>query len=224
MRINILKNEDGTSGVEFALIAPMVMALFVGVIEITNYNTVARRAEMTANSMAQLLTQAGRGNATIMHYTWQMPAQINPTQTFNFNWNNGKEWRVPFSLSQIVFKQKDASCTANCELMPSRDFVFAFGGRGMDRSCEVNVVSSNAEVQSSSDLPKSYLERGQSVMVIGHMAQYRPIFVDFFKDQLGDLGTIEIKKITYATRYDGKSWSYPPNGHGMYKYCNGPGV
>lgn len=224
MRLNLLKNQEGTSGVEFALIAPIVMALFVGVVEITNYKTVARRAEMTANSMAQLLTLAGRGNSAIMHFTWQMPIQINPTQSLNFNWNGGKTWRMPFALSQIVFVQEDASCTKNCKMKPSRDFIFAYGGRGMNRTCEVNIVDSSSDVKTTNDLPKSYVERGESVLMLAHVAQYKPLFSSFFKGKLGDLGTIEIKKITYATRYDGKSWSYPPNGHGMYKYCNGPGV
>lgn len=233
--MRFIKDEKGVAALEFALLAPLLGLLMMGVIEITNFMSVMRRAEMSANSMAQILTTVGRGQVGAMHNVWQVPVQINPTQYVNRNWRDGDTWRVPFSFSQIVFKQVDPLCTDNCILRPLRDFMFSFGGNGMYRTCNVKTIEAGKEPILNFELPEQYLQRGNPVMMIGHTVEYKPYFVEFFESWISNVpysnrfykkrrGTYNIRKIVYATRYDGEIWLYPRNGFPMYKYCGGPRI
>lgn len=226
------KNQEGVAAVEFALIAPMLLTFYLGVVELTNYMKVERRAEMTANSMAQVLGNSGSGAAWAMHQSWQIPVQINPTQHLNYRWGQGKVWRVPFSFSQIEFDTSalPTRCKPGlviddpeCMPEPERDFIFAFGGSGMFRSCDVKVIPTGNISDDNRDLPEVYVQRGTPVMMVGHVARYKPYFLSFFEEALGFEtsfdDSVEIKKIAYSNRYDGEVWNYPNNRHGMYRKC-----
>jgi Flp pilus assembly protein TadG len=50
-------SESGVSAIEFALIAPVMLVMFFGVAEISNYILAARKVSSVASSMADLVTQ-----------------------------------------------------------------------------------------------------------------------------------------------------------------------
>lgn len=237
-KFNIIKDESGVASTEFALLAPMIITMMVGIIETTNYLTVERRAEMSNNSMSQVLSHIGQYGAWSVHHAQQIPAYINPTQDFPYGWGGdswdpNKSWRLPFAFSQIVFEQVNPSCTSNCAMRPSRDFMYAYPRRqyGMVRACRVMLVNNASTARNSLALPRQYLNQGTPVLMVAHTAQYKPIIASWFGDKLSRFGTFEIRKITYASRYDGEVWSWPSNHSDTrfdnlanYRYCNGPGT
>ena len=51
------KAKDGVSAVEFALILPIFVTMFMGIFEISNYVMVARRVSALASTAADLVAQ-----------------------------------------------------------------------------------------------------------------------------------------------------------------------
>ena len=211
---NLASDERGLAGVEFALSVPVMLGLFIGAVELSGYMEVARRAEMSNNAMAQVLSSFGTGGAHAMHNVWHIPSQINPNANYEWGWGDGQEWRNPFAFSQIVFKQACPTCTK----LPQRDFMFAFA---LPRECDVKVIPLHEQPKDVTELPYLMYTRGKPVMMIAHVAQYKPLITARFLS-LNEQGTIDIERISYAVRHDGKLWNYPNNGHGMYKQCGGP--
>ena len=214
----LASDEHGVAGVEFALSVPVLLGLFIGAVELSGYMEVARRAEMSNNAMAQVLSSFGAGAAHAMHNVWHIPSQINPNANYEWNWGDasqtGQKWRNPFAFSQIVFKQSCPSCTKTAQ----RDFMFAFA---LPRECEVEVIPTRQQPKNVLELPQLIYDRGKPVMMIAHIAQYKPLVTARFLP-LSDAGTIDIQRISYAIRHDGKLWNFPNNGHGMYRLCGGP--
>lgn len=217
----IIKDERGVAGVEFALSVPVLLGLFIGAVELSGYMEIARRAEMSNNSMAQVLSAAGGGAEAAMHFAWHIPSQINPNANYEWDWKwkddtteSGRDWRNPFAFSQIVFKQACPTCAST----PQRDFMFAMG---FQRECGVEVIGKKKRPSEITQLPKLISERGKPVMMIAHTAQYKPLVTARFLP-LNDYGAIDITRISYAVRHDGKLYSYPNSAHGMYRMCGGP--
>lgn len=53
------RNQDGVAAVEFALLLPLFLVLYIGVIEFTQAFMVQRRASHSASMMADIVAQAG---------------------------------------------------------------------------------------------------------------------------------------------------------------------
>lgn len=212
----LCNNREGIAALEFAMVMPMLIVFYLGVVEITGYLTVSRRADLANNAMAQILADVGGGDSGTMHWVWQVPAQVNPTSNFEYNWGDGDTWRNPFSFSQVVWKNEDPTCTSSCNKVAKRDFMFAFA---QDRSCEVNVLSQGQGAEKNTDIPFEYNAREKPMMMVSHTAQYKPIIsAKFFNSGSAKL---DITNVAFTVRHDGAIYSYPPNGHGMYKFCDG---
>ncbi|QLF70533.1 pilus assembly protein [Peteryoungia desertarenae] len=214
----VLKDRGGVAGVEFALLAPLFIVMYVGAIEVTAYMTVFRRAEMANDSMAQILASSGQGTAGIMHHVWQVPSQVNPTSHYNWSHGNGKEWRNPFYVSQIVFKNTNPTCSSNCDKTAKRDFVFTLG---MGKSCETVPLDPGKAPKAVIEVPSTLVDREQSALVVAHIARYKPIISGKLFGTLGD-GAIDIQKIAYAVRHSSEPFKYPANLSSFYQYCDGP--
>lgn len=52
-----MKNENGSAAVEFAFLLPILLFLFMGTVEISNFITVNQRTEKLAHTVADLVTQ-----------------------------------------------------------------------------------------------------------------------------------------------------------------------
>jgi len=51
------KSEDGVSAIEFAFILPVMVVMFLGVVEVSNYVMAARRVASVASTAADLVAQ-----------------------------------------------------------------------------------------------------------------------------------------------------------------------
>jgi Flp pilus assembly protein TadG len=53
----IQKDNQGTAAIEFALIAPILVLMFIGVVELSNYMSVIRKISAAAHTAADLISQ-----------------------------------------------------------------------------------------------------------------------------------------------------------------------
>ncbi len=211
------RSKDGAVSIEFALIFPLLITLYITANELTGYLTVARRAEMANNSMAQVLADAGGGFAGSMHHSWQIPAIVNPSSSYDWGWGGGSEWRNPFAFSKIIFEKEDDSCVVDCEIIAVRDFIFQFD---LDhRECDVVVLQPGEKVDHISEVPAPINDLQTVVIVVGHEARYTPGLGAKLLEVTGD-GSIGIKRYAYAVRHTGEPYDYPNNADGMYKDCS----
>lgn len=54
---SLRRNQDGIAAVEFAMLAPMMIALYLGVVEITQGISIQRKVTLTARTVADLASQ-----------------------------------------------------------------------------------------------------------------------------------------------------------------------
>ena len=57
---SILKSTEGVAAIEFALMLPLVLLMFYGMLVLSNYNLVSRRIDSTVNDVAFLLSREGQ--------------------------------------------------------------------------------------------------------------------------------------------------------------------
>ncbi|WP_306250680.1 TadE/TadG family type IV pilus assembly protein [Parvularcula sp. IMCC14364] len=202
---------------EFVMVLPLLLLLLAASIEFSSYFTVSRRAEMSNNSMLQILADQGAGQAGVMHHVWFVPSLINHTAQYEWSWHGGSEWRTPFGFTQIIYQKKDPDCEDDdCEMQPVRDFIFQFA---LDaRNCNVTPLEAGAPITSLQSAPSAVSAEELPLFVVGHEARYRPMLGSGVLNTVGD-GYIRIKRYGFAMRYDGQPYEYPNNSHGMYRQC-----
>lgn len=214
-------DNKGTSALEFAFIAPIAIMLFAVVVEVTNYLTVVRRAEMSNNSMAQVLSVVDASHE-VVDAVRGIPAIINPNQVLSDKEKIGARWsELPFSFSQIVFESDPDGVTA------SRDFIYAMPySTSIKRACDVELIDVGQAATNNLQLSEKYVQIGNPVLSIGHTAHYVPTFVQYFNQYVGTLGsggTIPIVNVSYVHRYDNALWRAAVSGSSsIHRLCNGP--
>jgi Flp pilus assembly protein TadG len=126
-----LAGRSGVSLVEFALIAPLLVLVFVGSIDTSRAVTAANRASYVADMIGELVSQATGTlsdetihgfirsapliNADILRYGRQIGSTDLPAL-------------VNVSVSSVAFAKANAACTANCTYLAATVFSRALSG------------------------------------------------------------------------------------------------
>lgn len=132
-RRKFLKNEDGIAAVEFALVMPILITLFLGAVEFSHAITVQRKVVALTSATADLVSQTKKMNPALIGDVFDASAAIISPYP-------------PESLTVVitsVFIDEDGNATT--------DWSRSFQG-GSERA-----VGSNVEIPANLQFPNSYL-------------------------------------------------------------------
>jgi Flp pilus assembly protein TadG len=170
----------GVSAVEFALIAPLLMVLFMGAVDISRAVTAANRAGYVADSIGELVSQATTTlteaqisgiiqsapliDADILAYGRQIGSTNLPAL-------------VNLTISSVRFSKTDATCVANCIYLAST--VFSRALAGSVRPCGLLLTAPDSAATTPATLPASTFGP-VSLVVVDVAVFFQPIFLKGF--------------------------------------------
>lgn len=99
--LNFRKDSEGVAAVEFALIAPILLLLFVGTIEISLMVAIDRKISRTSSAIADLVAQGGFDNA---NSEAEIRAIFGMTDRIMYPYSN----RIPCVVITQVFAEAEA--------------------------------------------------------------------------------------------------------------------
>ncbi|MFO0390017.1 MAG: TadE/TadG family type IV pilus assembly protein [Alphaproteobacteria bacterium] len=141
--ISLGKKQDGVAAIEFALVAPILMLLFLGVVEITRFVIISQKTEKAALTMSDLVAQSKEISTDDLDILIQAagevmkPLEFNDTgyvivssvsrvgsnaATVNWQYTGGGTWT---HSSQIGFQGSAATLPAGFELDPNEGIIIA---------------------------------------------------------------------------------------------------
>ena len=204
MLTSFRRNQDGVAATEFALIAPIMITLMLGVIEFSKYSLIDRRTEMTVHMVAEFLSRDDDSWMTYEERTMVdgMNYITNPTGAFDNAGIAGSQRGVNFSLSyaSVDFDKRDPTCQGiNCEFDPRPLWVMdqwsATLGE-MRSTCNVSIVP-NGTPLTGSTIPEGMV--GNSGLVRAQVGiGYAPLFQNSY------LPTFVIKHSSLKKTRDGR--------------------
>lgn len=174
-----LQCRRGLAALEFALVAPVLILILIGIAEYSHYSTIVRRAHMTADSMALVLTQYGDEELTHADRVslFKIWGVINQTAEDSKTGRNAQRG-LARSISSIVFDPPPPGCGPACPRTPRVLWIFANpnGVPGASlRQCEQQVINNGAKVNGAS-IPVGVIGPAPVVAVdLAH--RYRPLFL-----------------------------------------------
>ena len=167
------QSHRGVAAVEFALVAPFLIALLLGGFELTSYIGAIRKLTYVANNIAEMLSQNTTGsinsediqfylNSIVVDFPEILSdAQVRGTPYY---------WMSQITISSVYFTPTVAGCTSNC----TYDAYPAFSGGGNQRPCFIKLQpAADTAPPSPATLPLGAYGPG-SVIVIDVVYSYYP--------------------------------------------------
>ena len=182
VRKSVLKDDQGLAAVEFALIFPICLVLFMGVVEICNFSLQSRRADMAVNLAAELISRDTDGLLQIserrtIEDVWMI---VNPTAYHDVAGPDG-EWANGYSREFASVKFiSDKNCSINCSYRPITIWTFLSKDalkNSVSIQCALTVVKNDSDANGSQLRVGT---TGRSPIVIADFTYpYEPIFYGF---------------------------------------------
>ncbi len=140
---SLIKQQGGVAATEFALIAPILMLLFMGSVEITRYVIIAQKTEKAALTMSDLVAQSEDVSTDDLDVLIQAVGEIMKPMEFgasgfvivssvsrvgsnaasiNWQYTGGGTWT---HASQVGFQGGSATLPADIELDPNEGVIVA---------------------------------------------------------------------------------------------------
>lgn len=149
----LLVRNDGLAAIEFALIAPMLLILLIGIVEFSQVLTVDRRVSQAAGSTADLIARTSKITtnevAGVMEIVGHLMRPYDPS-------------RLKITVLNVVADLADPTRTTVCW------------------SYEHNGGSASYAAGSAYPVPEGLIEPGGSVIVAQATYNYQPIIFDYF--------------------------------------------
>jgi Flp pilus assembly protein TadG len=112
-----LRSRRGVAALEFALIAPLLIALFLGGFELTRYMNAIRRITYLANSVAEMIAQNTTGSVNMVDIQFAQdstmlifPQVLSDSKGKGIPWGND----MTVDISAVDFTPTVSGCTSNC--------------------------------------------------------------------------------------------------------------
>ena len=178
----------GIAALEFALVAPFLLALLFGSFELTRYINTTRQITNLADSVAQLFAQntSGSINDTDLHFAIDSTMVTFPN-VLNDAHKQGIYWYqdIYVAMSSVAFSPTVATCTSNC--VYNAKVMWTTGSR----PCSTNLTSAaDTAPPSATTLPAGAFGPG-SMIVVDVVYFYKPIVATSL------LGVKTISRSTY---------------------------
>ncbi len=179
------RNRRGVAAIEFAMVVPIMVTLFIGIVEFSQAITVDRRVNQVASSTADLIARSKKTTTTelagIMDIIDELlkPYDAAP---------------IRLTATNVIASTTDATKTVVCW-----SYHHPNGG--------VESYKNGADYQ----LPTGILEKGESVMVVKAEYAYTPaLFSKFIKGTITFSDTFYLKpRLSSSIEYDGVKCTPP---------------
>lgn len=170
------RNRSGVSAVEFALLAPVLVALMGGAVEFSGAITASNRATYVADALAEMVSRTDHAlSPTELKNFAVASALVNPDIVkFARLANVDIENAFKVTISSVQFDKASGSgptCTNNC--VYTARTVFSYSLNGTARACG-NLSASNGQSFSTGNLPADVYGPG-SLVVVDIDVSYKPV-------------------------------------------------
>jgi hypothetical protein len=159
------------AGLEFALIAPLLVTLFLGTVEISRYLGVLKRVQNAASDIALAVSASDEtiSGATLWRHYATLPFLI-PDVISDMRLSGEKDWSYQARMNVTFVVQQDTRgrCGAWCK---SRFNVLWSYGRD-NKSC--------GQWQTNS-LPRLFYDEGQNFIAVEIRYEFQPLFARFMR-------------------------------------------
>ena len=167
------------AGLEFALIAPLLITLFLGTVEISRYLGVLKRVQNAASDIALAISASDEtisGSTLWRHYAtlpFLIPDVISDMRlSSERNWSNQARMNVTFVVHRDIRRR---NCGAWCK---SRFNVLWSYGRDSRACGEWKVETRRAK---RDRLPRLFYDEGQNFIAVEIRYEFQPLFARFMR-------------------------------------------
>ena len=194
-RSDFRRDARGTSALEFALCAPLFVALLLAGLDTARFSFATRQVEDVAATIGQMISveQDGTINGTDLQFYHDAAMVIFP-QVLTDAAQQSKSWDddIGISVASIQFTATARSCTVGCTYVPK----VLWAGGTTPRSCSVPPTAvADTAAPSPTTLPTSVFAAG-SIVVVDVSFAFRPTIAPGF------MATLPIRRSYYvAPRY-----------------------
>ena len=168
----------GVAGLEFALLSPLLLALFLGTIDISNALLTARRMEIAAGSIAAIATTSSAQVQSLNQLTDMQAWQATTAAFATF-----PDWTAPtakgsfaVTISAVAFTASPSGCTQNCTYTANVMWSVANNlGATRLRACGPVGIVPDTNPPSYTTLPASILG-ATAMLVVDISYTFHPMF------------------------------------------------
>ena len=178
----------GIAAIEFAIAAPFLVLMVVGFVELDRYAWATRQLEVTASSIAQMLSQSQRVQPADMKYAQDSVMVLFP-RVLQDSARTGQRWDklVKVGMSVVRFTPSIPDCVADCVYQAQ----IAWSGGSDRRPCGAPLSAvANETPPNSVSLPRDVFG-ASNLIVVDLTYAYRPVFAEKI------FGEVTIKRSSY---------------------------
>ena len=190
------RSRGGNAGLEFALLSPVLLTLFLGTIDLSNALLAARRMEIAAGAIAEIGT-TGAAQTRAMNLLTDQQAWQATTAAFALfpEWNAASSSpNFAITLSAVEFIPSPANCVQNCAYTATVKWSVANElGRPTLRACGPLSSAANTDPTSYTTLPIGNFGP-TSVLVADISYTFQPVFFSFL-----NIGNIQMMHSAYVS-------------------------
>ncbi len=192
-RLSFVRRQEGVAAIEFAFMAPLLILLCLGSIEVSNYVYMKKKTENAAYNVLNILTQLQ--NISINQLT--SVVGIVPHVMLPFPTSNSDYYLVITSIQRDI-DSKDS--TGQQKPYVHWQHVFGNSGLGTSRFTYRRSGSSADNMIKDASLGNFQFVAGDQVLTIESYFTYRPLIGDAAKTLLGSVGSTFSNIITARPR------------------------
>lgn len=177
------------AGLEFALIAPLLITLFLGTVEISRYLAVLKRVQNAASDIALALSASDEtiSGATLWRHYNMLPILIPDVisdlrLSGETDWSKQARMNVTFVVHRDINKRR---CGSRCK--STLNVLWSYGRDR--RSCGQWKIESR---RVKDGLPRLFRDEGQNFIAVEVRYSFQPLFARFMR------GRIELDEIFFA--------------------------
>lgn len=207
--LELIKSTSGVAAIEFALIFPIFITIFYGVSEISYYNMMSRRAQMSVDFAAEYMSRDADNIFTVQE-RWTVEDIWQVVNTSSFNNSGGDAYtnsrgKYSRALSAVEFTQTPAGCVgAACSYVPSVQWAF-LATQGISspkrRNCAQTVVPNHFKLDEHK-IPEGVTGRS-AIVVSDFVYKYTPLI------DVGFIGQQEKHLISIRKSRGGQALAHP---------------
>jgi Flp pilus assembly pilin Flp len=174
------KDARGVAAIEFAVLVPLLLLVFLAVVELSNFIMQNRRAHQAATLAAEFLSRDGDNLLRVSerHVVEDIWMIVNPTAHLATVPRAG-QWANGYSraLSSIAFEDEEDCEAEDCPIVPKVEWSFVFQdiiSNPVYVRCDVDVVANGAGIDGEK-IQEGFVGRAP-VVVADFTYPYIPIF------------------------------------------------